>query len=91
MATAVLPEAVGPMSRMAGGRRGGFMAANAITHGRGSSAAPAAITVDTSAEACPGCGATNPGRKMSRQQHDLIVLLIQLVIGAAVLVVAAAT
>jgi hypothetical protein len=44
--------------------------------------------VDTSAEACPGCGATNPGRKMSRQQHDLIVLLIQLVIGAAVLVVA---
>ena len=45
-------------------------------------------TVDTSAEACPGCGATNPGRKLSRQQHDLIVLLIQLVIGAAVLVVA---
>lgn len=40
-------------------------------------------TVDTSAEACPGCGATNPGRKMSRQQHDLIVLLIQIVIGTA--------
>ena len=39
--------------------------------------------VDTSAEACPGCGATNPGRKMSRQQHDLIVLLIQLLIGTA--------
>ena len=39
--------------------------------------------VDTSAEACPGCGATNPGRKMSRQQHDLIVLLIQLTIGTA--------
>ncbi len=41
--------------------------------------------VDTSAEACPGCGATNPGRKMSRQQHDLIVLLIQLVVGTALL------
>ena len=40
-------------------------------------------TVDISAEACPGCGATNPGRKMSRQQHDLIVLLIQLIIGTA--------
>ncbi|MBN8462191.1 MAG: hypothetical protein J0M01_05165 [Dechloromonas sp.] len=45
-------------------------------------------TVDTSAEACPGCGATNPGRKMSRQQHDLIVLLIQLVIGAALVAAA---
>lgn len=44
--------------------------------------------VDTSAEACPGCGATNPGRKMSRQQHDLIVLLIQLVIGTALVVAA---
>ncbi len=41
--------------------------------------------VDTSAEACPGCGATNPGRKMSRQQHDLIVLLIHLVVGTALL------
>ena len=39
--------------------------------------------VDTSAEACPGCGATNPGRKLSRQKHDLIVLLIQLIIGTA--------
>ena len=43
--------------------------------------------VDTSAEACPGCGATNPGRKMSRQKHDLIVLLIQLMLGTALLVV----
>ena len=42
--------------------------------------------VDTSAEACPGCGATNPGRKMSRQQHNLIVLLIQLIVGTALLV-----
>lgn len=42
--------------------------------------------VDTSAQACPGCGATNPGRKMSRQMHDFIVLMIQLIIGTAVLV-----
>lgn len=42
--------------------------------------------VDTSALACPGCGATNPGRKMSRQQSDLIVLLIQLVVGTALVV-----
>lgn len=41
--------------------------------------------VDTSAEACPGCGATSPGRKMSRQQHDLIVLLIQLLVGVALI------
>ena len=39
-------------------------------------------------KACPGCGATNPGRKMSRQQHDLIVLLIQLIIGTALVVAA---
>lgn len=43
-------------------------------------------TVDTSAEACPDCGATNPGHRMSRQQRDLIVLLIQLVVGIALLV-----
>lgn len=42
--------------------------------------------VDTSAEACPGCGATNPGRKLSRQQSDLIVLLIQLILGVALVV-----
>lgn len=40
-------------------------------------------TVDTSALACPGCGATNPGRKMSKQQSDLIVTLIQLILGVA--------
>jgi hypothetical protein len=45
-------------------------------------------TVDISAEACPGCGATNPGRKISRQQHDLIVLLIQLIVGTALVVAA---
>ncbi len=43
--------------------------------------------VDTSAVACPGCGATNPGHKLSRQKHDLIVLLIQLVIGTAIVFV----
>jgi hypothetical protein len=47
-------------------------------------------TVDTSALACPGCGATDPGHKLSRQQRDLIVLLIQLVVGTA-LVFAAGT
>ena len=47
-------------------------------------------TVDTSALACPACGATDPGHKLSRQQHDLIVLLIQLVVGTA-LVFAAGT
>mgnify|MGYP006178364251 CR=1 FL=1 len=41
-------------------------------------------TVDTSAEACPGCGATDPGRKMSRQQHDLIVLLMIAVPGGMI-------
>ena len=39
--------------------------------------------VDTSAQACPGCGATNPGHKMSKQQSDLIVTLIQLILGVA--------
>jgi len=42
--------------------------------------------VDTSAQACPGCGATNPGRKMSRQQSDLVVLLIQLIVGSLLFV-----
>ena len=41
--------------------------------------------VDTSAVACPGCGATNPAHKMSKQRSDLIVLLIQLVVGFALL------
>lgn len=42
--------------------------------------------VDTSALACPGCGATNPGRKMSKQKADLIVLLIQLILGLSLVV-----
>lgn len=45
-------------------------------------------TVDTSALACPQCGATNPGHKLSRQQSDLIVLIIQLIVGFTLLFVA---
>ena len=45
-------------------------------------------TVDTSALACPQCGATNPGRKLSRQQSDLIVLVVQLIVGFTLLFVA---
>ena len=41
--------------------------------------------VDTSALACPGCGATNPGRKISRQQRDILVSLVQLVIATVLL------
>jgi hypothetical protein len=37
--------------------------------------------VDISALTCPGCGATDPGRKISRQQRDLRSFLIQLLIG----------
>lgn len=46
-------------------------------------------TVDTSAQACPGCGATNPGQKMSRQRRDLIILAVELVFGIALLVAGA--
>jgi len=35
--------------------------------------------VDTSALACPRCGATDPAKKISRQQRDLRSFLIQLV------------
>ena len=42
-------------------------------------------TVDTSAQACPSCGATNPGHRLSRQQHDFIVLIIQLAVGCTLL------
>jgi hypothetical protein len=41
--------------------------------------------VDTSALACPECGATNPGHKLSRQQRNLIVSLIQFVVVAILL------
>ena len=42
--------------------------------------------VDTSALACPGCGATDPGHKISRQERDFRLLLVQLVVGVAILV-----
>jgi RNA polymerase subunit RPABC4/transcription elongation factor Spt4 len=42
--------------------------------------------VDTSAEACPGCGATNPGHKLSRQEHNLIVLIIQWTLAIVLLI-----
>ncbi|MEO8410036.1 MAG: hypothetical protein ABI478_05650 [Propionivibrio sp.] len=35
--------------------------------------------VDTTALACPKCGATDPGWKFSRQQRNLILAAIQLV------------
>lgn len=41
--------------------------------------------VDTSALACPQCGATDPGHKLSRQQRNLIVSLIQFLIVAILL------
>jgi hypothetical protein len=41
--------------------------------------------VDTSALACPGCGATNPGRKFSSQQRNLVVSLVQFAIVAILL------
>jgi hypothetical protein len=41
--------------------------------------------VDTSALACPGCGATNPGRKFSSQQRNLVVSLAQFAIVAILL------
>lgn len=41
--------------------------------------------VDTSALACPGCGATDPAKKMSRQQRYAIVFVVQLIFWLAVL------
>ena len=35
--------------------------------------------VDTSALACPRCGATDPAKKISRQQRNAIAFVIQLV------------
>jgi len=41
-------------------------------------------SVDTSALACPRCGATDPGRKISRQQRELRNLAIQLLVGTLI-------
>jgi len=40
--------------------------------------------VDDSALACPQCGATDPARKISRQQRDLRIFLVQALVGAVV-------
>lgn len=42
--------------------------------------------VDTSALACPSCGATDPGRSISRQQRDLRLLAVQIVLGLVIFV-----
>ncbi len=36
--------------------------------------------VDTSALACPSCGATDPAKKISRQQRDLRNFIVQTII-----------
>jgi len=36
--------------------------------------------VDTSALACPQCGATDPANKISRQQRDLRSFFVQLIV-----------
>lgn len=41
--------------------------------------------VDTSALACPKCGATDPAKSISRQQRNGRTLLIQLLIGLSFL------
>ncbi|MEY2632151.1 MAG: hypothetical protein RIR00_805 [Pseudomonadota bacterium] len=41
--------------------------------------------VDTSAQACPGCGATNPGSRLSKQQSDFLWFVAQWLVGAFIL------
>ena len=41
--------------------------------------------VDTSAEACPRCGATDPARKISRQQREFRAFIVQTVLWIALL------
>lgn len=41
--------------------------------------------VDTSALACPKCGATDPGSRISRQQRNAITTTIQVLLIAVVL------
>lgn len=41
--------------------------------------------VDTSALACPECGATDPGKRISRQQRNAIGFVLQLIFWSAVL------
>lgn len=44
--------------------------------------------VDTSALACPRCGATDPSKKICRQHRQAITLSIQLLIGVLLLLAA---
>lgn len=41
--------------------------------------------VDTSALACPQCGATDPAKKISRQQRDAITYVIQFIFWVSLL------
>lgn len=41
--------------------------------------------VDTSALACPNCGATDPAHKISRQLRNVIVAVIQVIVIATLL------
>lgn len=41
--------------------------------------------VDTSAVACPRCGATDPARKISRQQREFRAFIVQTVLWVALL------
>ena len=41
--------------------------------------------VDTSALACPKCGATDPGHKISRQQRDLLRSAVVTIVWVGVL------
>jgi hypothetical protein len=45
--------------------------------------------VDISALACPNCGATDPGRKISRQQRDARNFVIQVIVWTGILAFAA--
>lgn len=42
--------------------------------------------VDTSAMACPQCGATDPAKKISRQRRQAITFTIQFIVGVSLLV-----
>jgi hypothetical protein len=41
-------------------------------------------SVDISALACPRCGATDPARKISRQQRELRIFAIQAAVGTLI-------
>ena len=41
--------------------------------------------VDTSALACPNCGATDPSRPISRQLRNARILVLQIVLGLSLL------